>query len=65
MPYYRKNPCPCGSPHPSWWLTDGLGIELAPVCISCVDEKTKSYRPEILRPYTQADVDEPIEPEDY
>jgi hypothetical protein len=49
----------------SWWEYDGQGIELARVCALCVDTVLAKYRPEILQPYTQADVDEPIEPEDY
>ena len=34
-------------------------------CTKCEREKRRQYRPEILRPYTQADVNEPIEPDDY
>ena len=51
------------SKEPSWWATDGRGIELCRVCDLCRDEKLARYRPEILRPYDQSDVDEPIEPE--
>jgi hypothetical protein len=47
----------------SWWEYDARGIELARVCDKCVDAKLAKYRPEILTGYTQADVDEPIEPE--
>jgi len=47
----------------SWWEYDGQGIPLCRVCEVCRDQKLAKYRPEILRPYTQADVDEPIEPE--
>lgn len=48
----------------TWWEHDAQGIPLCKVCDKCVDEKLSHYRPEILRGYTQADVDEPIE-EDY
>jgi 7-cyano-7-deazaguanine synthase in queuosine biosynthesis len=47
----------------SWWEYDGNGISLCRVCESCREVKLSRYRPEILRGYTQADVDEPIEPE--
>ena len=57
-------PCNCGSGLPSRWLRDGRGIELCRACDACEDERLSGYRPEVLRPYTQADVDEPIEPED-
>lgn len=57
----------CGGRHVrgdgSWWAKDGQGIELCRVCNSCESEKLKHYRPEILEPYTQHDVDEPINPE--
>lgn len=52
------------SDDPSWWECDGQGITLARVCAKCRAQKLSGFRPEILRPYTQADVDEPIEPED-
>jgi len=55
--------CDCGSGETSYWLFDGRGIELCKACSSCRAKKLSRYRPEILRPYTQADVDEPIEPE--
>jgi hypothetical protein len=58
-------PCPCGSGLESWWEHDGRGIPLCRVCMKCRTEKLSHYRPEILKPYTQADVDETIEPEDY
>ena len=45
----------------SWWANDGQGIPLCRVCHDCEKEKLAKYRPEILKPYTQADVDEPIE----
>lgn len=47
----------------SWWEYDAQGIELERVCDKCVEVKLAKYRPEILTGYTQADVDEPIEPE--
>lgn len=49
----------------SWWEHDGRNIPLCRVCEKCKEAKLSEYRPEILRPYTQADVDETIEPEDY
>ncbi len=57
-------PCSCGSGLSSYWQNDGRGIPLCRVCPECKTEKLKKYRPEILKPYSQADVDEPIEPED-
>jgi hypothetical protein len=56
--------CTCGSGEESWWEYDGQGIELERVCSSCRARKLAKYRPEILTGYTQADVDEPIEPEE-
>lgn len=44
---------------------DAQGIYLCRTCSKCRKEKLSSYRPEILTGYTQADVDEPIEPEEY
>lgn len=49
----------------SWWAYDAKGIELCRVCEKCEREKLSQYRPEILHGYSQNDVDEPIEPEDY
>jgi hypothetical protein len=46
----------------SWWEHDAQGIPLARVCSKCRKAKLSKYRPEILRGYSQADVDEPIEP---
>ena len=48
----------------SWWVNDGQGISLAQVCETCEEAKLSRYRPEIMRHYTQADVDEPIEEAD-
>jgi hypothetical protein len=49
----------------TWWAYDAQGCELAKVCDLCEEAALAGYRPEILTGYTQADVDEPIEPEDY
>lgn len=46
----------------SWWEYDAQGIPLCRVCDECRDAKLARYRPIILTGYTQADVDEPIEP---
>lgn len=48
----------------SWWEHDAQGIPLCRVCDECREAKLSRYRPEILTGYTQADVDEPIEPEE-
>lgn len=45
----------------SWWENDGRGIPLCRVCAECRDVKLSKYRPEILRPYSERDVDEPID----
>ena len=50
-------------PEERWPEHDGNGIFLCYVCSTCRAAKLSRYRPEILRPYTQADVDEPIEDE--
>ncbi len=47
----------------SWWEYDAQGIELCRVCSHCRAAKLRRYRPEILKGYTQADVDERIEGE--
>ena len=49
----------------SWPEYDGRGIYLCRVCADCREVKLARYRPEILEYYTQADVDEPIEEEEY
>jgi len=46
----------------SWAEHDAQGIYLCRVCDRCESQKLGRYRPEILTGYTQADVDEPIEP---
>lgn len=48
----------------SWWENAAQGIPLARVCDRCRKVKLSRYRPEILTGYTQADVNEPIEPEE-
>ena len=58
------SPCDCGSGQDAEWEFDGQGIALVKACPKCKKQKLSKYRPEILRGYTQADVDEPIEPED-
>lgn len=47
----------------SWWVNDAQGIPLARVCSNCEQERLSQFRPEIIRGYTQEDVDEPIEPD--
>jgi hypothetical protein len=56
--------CDCGSEEWAEWQYDGRGIPLCRTCPECHDKKMSRYRPEILEHYTQADVDEPIEPPD-
>ncbi len=48
----------------SWWVNDAQGIPLCRVCKVCQKTKLGMYRPEILTGYTQADIDDPIEPQD-
>lgn len=44
----------------TWWEYDARGIELAKVCVKCVDSVLAKYRPEVLdNPNYWAD--EPIE----
>ena len=49
----------------SWWEYDAQGIPLCRVCDTCRNRKLAKYRPCILRGYDQADVDEPIEPDNW
>jgi hypothetical protein len=56
-------PCYCGSGKDREAQYDGQGIFLTYTCESCEKEKLSGFRPEILGPYTQADVDEAIEEE--
>ena len=45
-----------------WWREyDAQNIYLCRVCDKCRSAKLSRYRPEILRGYSQSDVDEPIE----
>ncbi len=60
---HDQRPCDCGSGQMSHWELDGRGIPLCRVCPACKQKKLSRYRPEILKHYTQADVDEPIEPD--
>jgi len=55
--------CDCGSGEVPWREYDAQGIYLCKVCNECIDDRLGRYRPEILTGYTQADVDEPIEPD--
>jgi hypothetical protein len=55
---------PCDHPDGSYELLDGNGIYLARVCSRCHVQTLLKYREDILRGYSQADVDEPIEPEE-
>ena len=64
MGLHDLRPCPCKSGKPSWWELDGRGIPLARVCEDCVKATLAKYNPVILEYYTQADVDEPIEPDE-
>ena len=57
--------CICGSGKESEEVLDAQGIYLTRACPTCYAERvTRRFRPEILSGYTQADVGEPIEPED-
>lgn len=49
----------------TWWEHDARGIPLCKVCEDCREDKLSRYRPEILRGYTQADVDEDIEGDEW
>ena len=57
--------CPCGSGEYPDREYDAQGIYLCLCCDHCRKEKLSHYRPEILSGYSQADVDEPIEAEEY
>jgi hypothetical protein len=58
----RNHQC---DPRRSWPEYDAQNIYLTRVCPTCEAAKLATYRPEILTGYTQADVDEPIEPEEF
>ena len=53
------------APGESWPEYDAQHIYLCRVCDKCRKAKLSRYRPEILQGYTQADVDEPIEPDEW
>jgi peptide methionine sulfoxide reductase MsrB len=56
----------CAAAGKTWWREyDAQGIYLCRVCEECVEAKLARYRPEILSGYTQADVDEPIEADEW
>ena len=56
--------CTCGSELIAERRYDAQGLYLDSACDKCWPTKQKKYRPEILTGYSQADVDEPIEPDD-
>ena len=57
--------CGCGSGRLAEPRFDGNSIYLCSACSECWPERKKQFRPEIVdHPYTQADVDEPIDPDD-
>ncbi len=59
--YYPE--CPCGSGEEAGDILDSRGIYLARGCETCLPDKLKGYREDVLYgPTYQAD--EPIEPED-
>lgn len=45
----------------SWWEHDGRGIPLARVCAKCQEAVLSKYDPKIFEYYSQADVNEQIE----
>jgi hypothetical protein len=61
---YQDKPCPCGSGLQRDALVDYQGIFCAWVCDRCREKTMRRYRPEIFTGYTQADIGEPIEPEE-
>lgn len=38
----------CWSDEPTYWLLDGMGIELAKVCDKCVEKVKAQYDPDIF-----------------
>jgi hypothetical protein len=60
----RNDLCRCGSGLWSEAQYDGRGIYLCRTCPQCHKREMSKYNPVILKYYTQADIDEPIE-EDY
>jgi predicted RNA-binding protein YlxR (DUF448 family) len=61
----RVMKCHCGSGEDSEVQYDGRGIYLCRTCSKCHERKMATYNPVILEYYTQEDVDEPIEPEEW
>ena len=57
--------CLCGSGKEAQWIYDAQGIELCRACNECKASKLSGFRSCILSGYTQRDVDEEIEPEEY
>lgn len=55
--------CSCGSGLSSYELLDCHGIYCARVCDDCESVVRGRFNPWIFSGYSQADVDEPIEPE--
>lgn len=51
------------SSDPSYEVLDGNGLYLCRACSRCEREKLRGFRPEVLRPYSQNDVDEEIDGE--
>ena len=47
----------------TWAVYDDQGIYCCRVCDACEEAKRSQYNPVIFSGYTQADVDEPINPE--
>lgn len=47
----------------SWWEHDAQGIPLVRVCDHCREQKLSRYDPRIFDWYTQADMDEQLEPD--
>jgi hypothetical protein len=56
--------CSCGSGQYAIPRYDAQNIYLESRCDKCWPKEQKKYRPEILTGYSQADVDEPIDPDD-
>jgi len=64
MGLFDTKPCDCGSGLDSAWEFDAQDIPVFRACSECLEKKWSKYRPCIRNGYTQADVDEPIEPDD-
>jgi len=65
MDEYFDRLCDCDSGLFSEIQYDGRGIYLTRTCRECHKEKMSKYNPTILEYYTQADVDEPIEEDEW